>query len=444
MTALVKSFLGRLPTSTVRFSFIVVPVIIALSKLLGLVREGLLTKFFGLGPGLDLFILFTTLPNYAMGYVLGPFSVAFYASLAMPGNAAWALLRRLFPWLFYGGLIGGLLAFVAALIIEPRMDMIGLSVGAYAAIAATCAATIPLAVLIGAAVCLLHANKGHTTAVLLTVVQPWGFVLLLLSLDALFEGGIFGPIGLSYTLSFLLALAVAYWCVDRSDSQMESTPENQTAAIKSFRGYLGLATVETTGFFANQLLTMFFAGLSGVGGIAANGLAVRVMLTPLTLMVTPLSPILQNLYRRSDEMRRRWIFALAYISILLLIFSSMIVIVYFGDEVIRLFFQHGAFNAEDTARVVALLIPYCVYAMFIASNQLCAAVAFVSGNGKFYTFTMLTNYGVSNLLKIPMLAQFGLEGVIWAAAAAEGAAALANLWRQLFRRADMAHSGEAQ
>jgi peptidoglycan biosynthesis protein MviN/MurJ (putative lipid II flippase) len=125
---------------------------------------------------------------------------------------------------------------------------------------------------------------------------------------------------------------------------------------------------------------------------------------------------------------------------LLLIALSMVVIVYFGEDVIRLFFQRGAFDAGDTARVVALLLPYCIYVIFIASNQLCAAVAFVSGDGKFYTGVMLTNYAVSNLLKIPMLAHGGIEGVIWAAAAAEGAAALANIWRQFFRRAKPAHA----
>jgi len=424
-----STLLRRRYVSGVALSLLLVPAIAGLSRLLGLVREALLSKMLGLGAGLDLFVIFTTVPTYALAYMMGPFGIAFYASLNGGKITAQRLSRRLLPWTLGGGLFFGLLVFIAAAIYEPRVRMAEGAVAGYWPIAFGGAAIVPVAVLIGLGICLLHGEKKHSTAISLSVAQPWIFVLFLLGLDFLLLSVILWPIGLAYVGSFLLALAIGAVLLRRSLSG--PSPGRRADELTVFKGNLGLTSLETAGFFANQLLTMVFAGLTGAGGIAANGLVARIMLTPLSLMLSPLSPIIQNAYRDKTPAEHRRIFLRSYAGGLSLIALLSAAIVVFGDDVVRLLLQRGAFGPEDTARVAALLLPYCVYVIFIAANQLCAVSAFISGDGKAYTYTMLGNYLCGNLLKIPMVTHYGLSGVIWAAAATEGVAALINSWRRL-------------
>lgn len=410
-------------------SLLAVPAIAGLSRLVGLLREALLSKMLGLGAGLDLFVIFTTVPTYALAYILGPFGIAFYASLNGAQITAQGLWRRLLPWMLGGGLFVGVLVFIAAAVYEPRVRMAEGAVTGYWPVAFGGAAIVPVAVLIGMGICLLHAEKKHTTAISLSVAQPWIFVILLLGIDLLLVSVVLWPVGLAYVGSFLLALLIAAVLLRHGMSGPAASRSADELAV--FKGNLGLTTLETSGFFANQLLTMFFAGLTGAGGIAANGLVARIMLTPLSLMLSPLSPVLQNAYRDKTPAARRRIFVRSYAGGLASIALFTAVIVLFGDDVIRLLLQRGAFGPDDTARVAALLLPYCVYVIFIAANQLCAVSAFITGDGKAYTYTMLGNYLCSNLLKIPMVAHYGLSGVIWAAAGTEGVAAVINSWRQL-------------
>jgi putative peptidoglycan lipid II flippase len=406
-----------------------IPAIAGLSRLLGLVREALLSKMLGLGAALDLFVIFTTVPTYALAYMMGPFGIAFYACLSGGQITALGLWRRLLPWTLGGGLFVGVLVFIAAAAYEPRVRMAEEMVAGYWPIAFGGAAIVPVVVMIGMGVCLLHAERKHGTAISLSVAQPWLFVLLLLGLDLTLLSVALWPVGLAYIGSFLLAMAIAAILLRHSLSGPPGP--RRVDELAAFKGNLGLTSLETAGFFANQLLTMVFAGLTGAGGIAANGLVARILLTPLSLMLSPLSPVLQNAYRDKAPAQCRRIFLLSYAGGLSLIASLSVLIVVFGDDVVRLLLQRGAFGPEDTARVAALMLPYGVYVIFIAANQLCAVSAFSSGNGKAYTYTMLGNYLCGNLLKIPMVAHYGLAGVIWAAAATEGVAALINSRRQL-------------
>ncbi len=427
LNALLMLFRYRFATAAT-LALLAVPAIAGLSRLVGLVREALLSKMLGLGAGLDLFVIFTTVPGYALAYIMGPFGIAFYASLNGTQITAQGLWRRLLPWTLGAGLVVGLLVFIAAAVYEPRVRLAEGAVAGYWPVAFGGAAIVPVAVLIGMGICLLHAEKKHPTAISLSVAQPWIFVLLLLGLDFMLLSVVLWPVGLAYVASFLLALLIALLLLRR---HVVGPTADQANSLAVFKGNLGLTTLEASGFFANQLLTMFFAGLAGAGSIAANGLVARIMLTPLSLMLSPLSPVLQNAYRDKPPAAQRRIFLRSYAGGLASIGLLTAAIVVFGDDVVRLLLQRGAFGADDTARVAALLLPYCVYVIFIAANQLCAVSAFITGDGKAYTYTMLGNYLCGNLLKIPMVSHYGLSGVIWATAASEGAAAIVNSWRQL-------------
>lgn len=428
MNALLSLLRHRFATG-VGLSLLAIPAIAGLSRLVGLLREALLSKLLGLGAGLDLFVIFTTVPTYALAYMMGPFGIAYYASLNGAQITAQGLWRRLLPWTLGSGLFVGVLVFIAAAFYEPRVRLAEGTVAGYWPVAVGGAAIVPIAVLIGMGTCLLHAEKKHSTAISLSVAQPWIFVALLLGLDLLLLSVVLWPVGLAYVGSFLLALLIAAVLLRRS-LFVPAAPRGPDE-LTVFKGNLGLTTLETGGFFANQLLTMFFAGLTGAGGIAANGLVARIMLTPLSLMLSPLSPVLQNAYRDKTPAARRRIFLRSYAGVLSSIALLTGAIVLFGDDIVRLLLQRGAFGPEDTARVVALLLPYGLYVIFIAANQLCAVSAFITGGGKAYTYTMLGNYICSNLLKIPMVTHYGLSGVIWAAAASEGVAAVLNSWRQI-------------
>lgn len=434
----VLSRLLRWPfASGVALSLLLVPAIAGLSRLVGLVREVLLSKLLGLGAALDLFVIFTTVPTYALAYIMGPFGIAFYASLSGDGSPR-ALMRRLAPWALGGGALIALAVFAAAAFYEPRIRMAGEVGAGYWPIALGGALIVPMAVLIGLRICLLHAEKKHNTAIWLSMVQPWIFVALLLGLDLALLAVALWPVGLAYVGSFILAVAIAAIVARRvGGGPLAAEPP---ADIQAFKANIGLTTLETGGFFANQLLTMFFAGLTGAGGIAANGLVARIMLTPLSLLLSPLFPVLQNACRDKTAAERRRIFLRSYVAGVSLVAALTAGIVLFGDDAIRLLLQRGAFGPEDTARVAALLLPYCVYVILIAANQLCAVMAFASNDGKAYTFIMLGNYVGGNLLKIPMLAHYGLSGVIWAAAASEGVAALANGWRRFAAERESARS----
>jgi peptidoglycan biosynthesis protein MviN/MurJ (putative lipid II flippase) len=198
---------------------------------------------------------------------------------------------------------------------------------------------------------------------------------------------------------------------------------------------LGFSSVENVAFNANQMLTLYFAGISGAGAIAANGYASRIAMLALAAIMTPLSQVAQTGIARLHGQERHRHFLQSVKKQLLIAVAIAAGMVLFRNQIITLIYRRGAFHQQDVLATARLLVPYAAYFVVVAMNQLFARHLFVISAGRFYVTCLLGGYLVANLLKTVLVHVAGLEGVLWGSVIGEGAAGLilaAWLWRNEF------------
>jgi putative peptidoglycan lipid II flippase len=430
---------GPFPPRTVLMVF----AINAGSKVGGFVREVYISSLYGVSNVTDAFFAVQQIPLFVSTYMFGAFNLVFipgYAS-AKQEKMSWSFLKTLLKILVSVGLALTALMFVGAHEWVPRIVGVAGQAGGLAGDFAMilCLSIVPI-ILLGVGYGMFHAERQHVKATLMDALFWFAMLVGLVGLSRVSEAN------LAYVLpwSFVIGAFVAAGCtiyLARRLIRSDPTPPPQKRRVegpflKGFFKQLSASSAENVGFNLNQLLNVFFAGITGSGSVAVYAYATRLAMLPLSGIVNPLAQMIQA-WLSSDETpeRRGKHFALVALAMLLMVLLIALLLIAFREPLVRFVYQRGEFSASDTLRVSWLLVPYACYFAVISLNQLFGRYFFVFSRGGLYTTSLLAGYFVSNLLKPFLATSMGVSGIIWACVIGEGLALLSLVARFVWEEA---------
>jgi putative peptidoglycan lipid II flippase len=414
-------------------------------RVLGFVREVLISSQYGTSATADAFFTVQQVPVMVSAFVFGPFMIAYvpyYAALRASGVEGRALRRTLRTAMTAGLATTGVMILSGLLLLE--FD-VGPSVGGQRLIGAfsliLASSIVPLLVT-GLASVVLHARGQHVAAMAIAALTPAGMLVALLLLTVVPLVGHSDALPWSFVAGALISAGVGVVALRRilppPSGAATATVQPHPGAGK-FRRELLASALENVGFSVNQALTVFLAAGLGGGAVATNAYAFRVAAFAFSA-VSPLNISAQTWMTRDRSHRegRRVLSLVGAMAALVVGIAVALILV--AGPLVAFVYLRGSFSDVDAANVSALLTPYAVYGVVTALNQLMARYLFVHLQGALYSRVMIGAYVAGNVLKAAMVGPFGLEGVIWASVLAEGAA-LAYFIVYLLRRGRSSASG---
>lgn len=418
-----------------------VVVITGAGKVLGFVREVLISSLFGVSRITDAFFAVQQLLLVAQNYIFGAFNLAFIPHFVESVNSgrAKAFLGRMTLGVISVAGLYSVAIYLGSSSWVPVVTGVtahaGELTGAFARLLAV--AVVPIAIA-GLAFGILHARRHHAKAVVLQGSAPF-FMLLSLVIGAVFfERHLVWALPVSFLTG---TLASAFWATSilwkELGAPMSSAISDVSDLRERFFRQLGGASLENLGFNTNQLLNVFFAGLTGAGSIAVLAFSGRIAMLALSGFVSPLNQVIHSSLSNTPRAARRAKFLRVGVPLLAAIIVIAVLLILVSDPLVRVIYERGAFSPDDTARVASLLVPYAVYFLIMAWNQTMSRYYFATFSGDVYTRALLAGYLVANLAKLPFSRVGGVNGVIWACVVGEGLAALYLTFRVVAR-------GEAQ
>jgi putative peptidoglycan lipid II flippase len=414
-------------------------------RLLGFVREVLISSQYGTSATADAFFTVQQVPTIVSAFVFGPFMIAYipyYAALRASGVEGKAFRRTLRTALTVGLATAGAMVLGGLLLLQ--FD-VGPSVGGehlFGSFSLILASSIVPLLVAGLASVVLHARGHHVAAMAIAALTPAGMLVSLLVLTVVPLVGHTDALPWSFVAGSLVSAVVGVVALRRilppasSAASATGQPHAETAR---FRKELFASAMENVGFSLNQALTVFLAAGLGGGAVATNAYALRIAAFAFSA-VSPLNISVQTWMTRDQSHRegRRVLSVVATMAALVVGIAIALILV--AGPLVAFVYLRGSFSDADAANVSALLAPYAVYGVVTSLNQLMARYFFVHLQGAIYGRVMIGAYVVGSILKVALVGPFGLQGVIWASVLAEGAA-LAYFIVYMVRRARSNSSG---
>ncbi|MBN8496667.1 lipid II flippase MurJ [Accumulibacter sp.] len=391
-------------------------------KALGFVREVLISSVFGVSGVTDAFFAIQQLLVFVSSFMMGAFNLAFvphYIRSEAAGGGP-SFLRPVMCWL--GGL--ALLLTVALAVLDSTQLAVVLGFAPpnelLKRFASILAFSILPTVLVGLAFGVLHADRRHNEATLLSATAPATMLIVLVVFYSVSStrDSMTAALPWSYLFGMAFAGFIGLTVLLR---RLAGGGTSDAPNLSSFMRSLGSASLENVGFNINQLSNFYFAARLGDGLVAINAFALRIGMLPLNLISSQLGQIYQSWAARSLSAGRRptgWVF------LCLCLPSGLIALlmVSLDDAIVRLVYERGHFGPTQTRLVADLLVPYSAYFFVMSTNQLAARHCFVLGRGALYMKLMLLAYGVALVGKLAF--STSLANVIWVCVISEGAVAL--------------------
>lgn len=395
----------------------------AIGKGIGFAREVLISSMFGVSAVTDAFFSIQQLLVFSSSYIMGAFNLAFVPAY-IRNQAAGAAALFLRPLVFLLMAVGLTASITLALAPSEYLEkVLGFSqpnelLTTFAQILAW--ATVPT-ILTGIAFGVLHGERRHQHATILGSMSSVGMLLTLLLFYFLADGesGRVSALPWSYLCGAVVAGMLAVLVLR---PRMLGTGRSETKPdFHSFMHAVGASSLENVGFNINQLSNVYFAAKFGEGLVAINAFAFRIGMLPLSLVSSQIGQIYQAWAARAVAEGAQPPKAMFFMLCLPSVFIAICMAVW-GDFIIRLVYERGAFGADQTAHVAQLLVPYAAYFLVMSINQLAARHIFVIGKGMRYARAMLLAYGVALMAKV--LVAGSLSQIIWSCVIAEGCVAL--------------------
>lgn len=397
-------------------------------RLLGFVREVLISSLYGTSVIADSFFTVQLVPTFVSTFLLGPLMIVYvphYVALREAGTEGATFERTVRTAMRVGALITAAMIVVGVSLVLLRVGpaVEGLSLlGTFTVILAI--SILPL-IVGGLATVILHARGRHVAAMAVAALAPAGMFASLVLLTSVPVVELAEALPWSFVAGSLLSAlagAIGLRSVRRSSAADIRPTSSGPPRIGGFRRELLASVVENIGFSVNQALTVLLAAGMGAGAVATNAYAFRIAAFAFSAIVSPLNQVVQTWMTGHPSRRegRKLFIVIAAVAVVVLAISAGLILV--GRAIVEVVYLRGSFSVADAARVTALLRPYGIYIGVTALNQLMARYFFVQAQGTRYAGVMLAAYTGANILKVLAAGPFGLEGVIWASVFGEGAA----------------------
>ncbi len=175
------------------------------------------------------------------------------------------------------------------------------------------------------------------------------------------------------------------------------------------------------------MLILFCMARAGTGEISANNCASRIGMLGFSLLVQPLSQLMQARFCITSGEERSKIFRGYLLAMALGSVSLALPVCLFRHDVIRFIYLHGKFSAAALDQVAALLPAWLAYFVVLSLNVIVGQYLFRASLGRTFTRNMLCGYAFANVIRF---STFGAGGpwIIWSSAIGDSVALAANLW----------------
>ena len=400
------------------------------SRLLGFLREILYAHFFGAGHLMDAFFVAQTIPAFLeRSFGEGASTVAvirWHRDLRSKGRATAAAAFRLLSW--RGLLLLGLACIFQASTSESLVRLLAPGFGADD-VARAARLTVLLAPL-GIGLVGRKALSGLLTAQYrfpAVAATPVLINITLIAVVTLFHRSL-GTDAIALGLLAANLIGLGFLALAARSVLLAPAPErgDRRAARRSTRNaqrlmlpIVGAATVGQLGLITDR----FLASSMGPGSVSALFYAWRLLSIPAALLTssipTAVYPRICALAAANDNAALTRFLGLALRGTLLLLLPAACTMFALREPLVRVVFQHGAFDAQAT-RITASVLGFYLF-VFVAQVPLTLfsrtyhALADTTTPVVASTVTMFLNIGLSIALARPM----GVQGLALATAIAE-------------------------
>jgi len=160
---------------------------------------------------------------------------------------------------------------------------------------------------------------------------------------------------------------------------------------------------------------MFFASQLPEGSWSAISYANKIFQFPvgiiMTAMLVPLFPVFSNLIGKSDWETLKFYFHKGLSSLWFLAFPIFSLFLVFSHDAIKLLFERGQFNAEDTRMVAAALIFLAVSIFPYVARDTLTRIFYAFDDTKTPFFIALMSIGTKAVMNFFFTKPFGLAGI---------------------------------
>lgn len=406
--------MGKLSKQTAGLFFSLI--INLFSKIIGFVREVLISSQFGSGKLTDTFFTLQQIPQAVGNYIQGAFNLSFIPNYheAERKGVSGSFLKYTYFRLLVLGIVLTLVYLIVSRYIH-RDSELSLEFSYIFTFS-----IVPF-IVIGITYGVLNARERYIQANLYVVIYPVLMLIFILVLPLLNVSNEI-TLPLSYTLGLVLSSLIGYLIYQKSFRLDESSINGDhdiKVLIKKFKASLAHSTIENIGFNLNAIFTVFvLSHLDMEGIVSSNSYASRISMLFLSGLIGPIMQVVQGYFSKNkvslNEVRK-----------ITLLFTLLVVLVtigmaYFRSEVVSLVYERGKFTSADTASTSNFLLPYMCYFLVLAMNQYFARLLYAQFRSKNYVYVMLVLYTISNVLKPIMVMNFTPAAVIWVMVICEG------------------------
>ncbi|GAX42726.1 integral membrane protein MviN [Tolypothrix sp. NIES-4075] len=410
-----------------------------ISKVFGLIRQQAIAAAFGLGPAADAFNYAYTIPGFLLillGGINGPFYSAVVSVLSKRRKEEAAPLVETITTL-----IGGMLLIVAIIVVifAPQMiDMFapGLRLGHKDLVRAI--AILQLQIM--APIALLAGLIGIGFGVLNAANQFWlpsisplfssitvivGLGVLYLQLGEKISSLEYAKLGGIVLAGGVLAGAVLQWLVQvivQAKSGLGTLRlrfDFNQPGVKDVLKIMGPATFSSGMLQINLYTDLFFASLIPTIGVAAalNNASLLVQ-TPLgiisNMILVPLLPMFARLADPNnwDELKSRIRQGLLLSAFTMLPLGALMITL--SVPIVRIVYEHGAFERRDSALVSSLLIANGIGMFVYLGRDVLVRVFYALGDGDTPFRISMINIFFNAVFDYLLIKPFGASGLVLA------------------------------
>jgi putative peptidoglycan lipid II flippase len=411
--------------------------ITTVGRMLGFVREVLISSSYGTSGPADAFFTVQQLPTIMAAFVFGPFMIAFipyYAALREAGSQGEAVRGALRVTFVVGVVMTGLMVVGGTLfsILGAASPSDSQSqFGVFAVILAW--SVLPLLVT-GLASVVLHARGQNVHGMAIAALTPAGMLVVLLVLTVVPIVGHSEALPWSFVAGAAISGMVGVVVLRRNLTGESSVAERARvdSQKRQFRKQLFASSLENVGFSLNQALTVWLAAGLGGGAVATFAYGFRLSAFGFSTL-SPVNTWIQTWMTRDPSHRDGRKLYVVVATMAGLVAGIGVVVILAARPLVDLVYLRGSFSEGDAVSVAALLTPLAIYGVIVSVNQLMARYFFVHQRGQVYSRVMIAAYVVGIGLKVAFIEQLGLSGIVWGSVVAEGVA-LAYFLLHMIRR----------
>lgn len=399
----------------------VIALITIVSKVLGLVRDQVITASFGASAVTDAYLAVNNLTGLMLvtfGGVGGAFHLAVMKVISAakvdekPSESAKAIGAFTVISLFIGAAVALLMINFADPMVRfflPGLQPQGLSLAAEDL--RIMAPMIPLTVLIGISTGILNAYRQTVIISLNTAVANLIFIGAVL---------LFREKWASLTLAWSALLStLIQWIIMLPNLYKTRFFNGFSVRIGDARPvgelFFPMVLASAVGVVNVYIDTAFASTLMGEGNITALNLAARLYILPLGIilmaLLLPLFPIFSELYAQKKhlEFRQRLGYSILLLAALTLPISAFFIVM--AEPMVGILFQRGSFTPENTVLTAYILICFSVGMIFFVLRDMMSRVFYSRGDSKTPMKIALWSIGLNILLDALLIHPFGVGGL---------------------------------